>query len=510
MKLITILYNRHRARLILSAIVLGGLLLRVYLLITRLNGVDSDEAITGLMAVHILGGERPLLYYGLNYYGPLDSYLTAPIFAVFSSQAILLKIVPLISSLIFVVSIYLLGKSLYSETIGLYSALFAAFPPLMLQTLGLYANADYILPLVFGTFSLYLFDRFRKKPGWVVGMAIGALLVVGFWIHPIMAYYLATIALVWILDRITRLRVRSFYSRNRTPLVATIFAILLLELLVWFGKLDSSTSLAFFRSLVQILTVSFPVIFGFYRDGSQMVAPFDELVQAGPQAATMVLLLTFIILACILWTGIRQVRQGNFLLFGFASFSLSIFVLFVGLLHVKSELIDFPRHAIAFYSAIPLGMAALFYFTQKAPWLRPVLMALILVVFLASAVAMPVSYQSQQALIDWVDQADGPQYVYTDYWIGYWLAFATHEKAIPYIIDTYLPGVDRYAPYTLQVEQARSPIYIYSAGSAGEKVFVENLTGNEIGYQLTRVGEYDIYSNLSTQVTFPLGKTGDP
>ena len=214
--------NRNRAWFILSAIVLAGLLLRVYLLVTKLNGVDSDEAITGLMAVHILGGERPLLYYGLNYYGPLDAYLTAPIFAVFGSHAILLKIVPLVSSLVFIVAVYLLGKSLFSETIGLYSAVLAAVPPLMLQTLGLYANADYILTLVFGTFSLYLFDLFRTGSSWIKGIAIGVLLVIGLWIHPIIGYYVATIVMVWILDQVRRLPIGIFYTRNRTPLVGRL------------------------------------------------------------------------------------------------------------------------------------------------------------------------------------------------------------------------------------------------------------------------------------------------
>jgi hypothetical protein len=36
---------------------------------------DSDEAIIGLMARHILRGQVPIYYYGQNYLGSLDALL---------------------------------------------------------------------------------------------------------------------------------------------------------------------------------------------------------------------------------------------------------------------------------------------------------------------------------------------------------------------------------------------------------------------------------------------------
>src|SRR3954470_775191 len=77
----------------LLAVIVALVLPRIVLLVrARLALIDSDEAITGLMARHILGGEFPIWLYGITYQGSLEAYLAAALFAVLGSSALVLKL----------------------------------------------------------------------------------------------------------------------------------------------------------------------------------------------------------------------------------------------------------------------------------------------------------------------------------------------------------------------------------------------------------------------------------
>src|SRR6185312_1031761 len=47
---------------------------RLVLLARGWPALDSDEAVIGLMARHILHGERPTFFWGQNYMGPFEAY----------------------------------------------------------------------------------------------------------------------------------------------------------------------------------------------------------------------------------------------------------------------------------------------------------------------------------------------------------------------------------------------------------------------------------------------------
>ncbi|MBE0690593.1 MAG: hypothetical protein IH587_10785, partial [Anaerolineae bacterium] len=50
---------------------------RILLLLSNTVSFHSDEAIVGLMARHILAGERPTFFFGQAYMGSLDAWLVA-------------------------------------------------------------------------------------------------------------------------------------------------------------------------------------------------------------------------------------------------------------------------------------------------------------------------------------------------------------------------------------------------------------------------------------------------
>ncbi len=81
---------------------LVALLVRALLTI-HINGViDGDEAIVGIQAQHIVQGEHPIYFYGIPYFGSLEAYLLALVFAVAGSSVWTLRAEPALLSLVIV------------------------------------------------------------------------------------------------------------------------------------------------------------------------------------------------------------------------------------------------------------------------------------------------------------------------------------------------------------------------------------------------------------------------
>jgi hypothetical protein len=92
--------------------------------------LDSDEAIVGLMARHILyAGEHPIFYYGQHYMGPLEAYLTAGIFRVVGPGVVGLRLGTLALTLGFLICMYLLGRAAYGRAVGLLTLALLAVGP---------------------------------------------------------------------------------------------------------------------------------------------------------------------------------------------------------------------------------------------------------------------------------------------------------------------------------------------------------------------------------------------
>ena len=157
-------HERVRVLPILIFVIVLALSLRIYMITNSLDQIDSDEAIGGLMALHVLEGERPFLYYDQSYQGTLDVYIASILFWIFGSSDLVLRMFPLFLSIVFVGTTYLLGTKLYSPQIGVLSALYVAISPFMLTRWSLYANAHYILVLITGNISLLLYLSVLDRP----------------------------------------------------------------------------------------------------------------------------------------------------------------------------------------------------------------------------------------------------------------------------------------------------------------------------------------------------------
>ena len=123
--------NARLANQIALGLFVAAALYRLYLIARGWPLVDSDEAIIGLMARHILRGEFPVFLWGQSYMGAFQSYLAAPLFAVFGSSDFTLHITELLITLGFLAAMYALGRAVYGQVVGLLTlAWLAAGPPI--------------------------------------------------------------------------------------------------------------------------------------------------------------------------------------------------------------------------------------------------------------------------------------------------------------------------------------------------------------------------------------------
>src|SRR5688572_11851251 len=80
-------------KIILGLSLLGAIGLRIWLLNRSLGRLDADEAVVGLMARHVLEGEFPTFFWGGQYGGAQEAYLTSLAFAAFGSSTLVLKMI---------------------------------------------------------------------------------------------------------------------------------------------------------------------------------------------------------------------------------------------------------------------------------------------------------------------------------------------------------------------------------------------------------------------------------
>jgi len=484
--------KKFRGVLPFIIVTLLALVLRLYMLLGPMNPIEADQSMVGIMAMHILQGERPFFFYGQSYYGPLDAYITAPLIAIFGPDRLIIRVAALTFSLIFIWVTYWVGKRIYSQEVGWYSALYAAFPPFMLMFRGLMADADYIMLLIAGNLALLMFHSWLAKPSILKFLGVFFWTALGFWFHPVMGYYVLAMFVVWMVGR-------KMPNRLVEPGIADHSLGLLPAKLV---GISASTAWGY---LLILGTVTLPVIFGFlvpppYADrdlGAQFVL-------RGPLLDTLAVILSASIVILVGWTSIKLIRQGNALLPIFAFFTLYVFVMFSMFVQVKVDSLTLPRYLMPIYSAIPLGIYALFDLTQRWTWLRPFLMGGLLLINVYGDVTMK-SAPAPYELLDWLVRKPGISYVYTDYWTGYWLAFESRERVIPAIFDeNNRPGENRYPRYWQQVRETENPLYIYREGEANAHEFRSILDQNGVQYRQTNVAGYEIYSNLSRLVVYPL------
>jgi len=219
--------RRFLQLLLIAALVIVG---RAPFLLHGDRFFDSDEAVEGLMASHVLQGELPAFLWGQNYKGVPEVYLTAAVFAVTGPSVIALKSVTLACFALFVCLQYVLVERLFSRAIAWMATAFLVLCPPAFVRWSLSANAEVVMTLLSGTVMCLGIDIWRRTGSRGAFLAASAAAGFGLWVHQYIIYYWVALGLAifhWLPQRrrILRLVLAARESPRWLRLLTAILAV---------------------------------------------------------------------------------------------------------------------------------------------------------------------------------------------------------------------------------------------------------------------------------------------
>ncbi len=435
-----------------------GLIVR--LLPIRLLPFNSDQAIVGLMTRHILQGEFPWLYYGDSYGGILEPLLAASAGLLLGVSRWSLSWIPLLFSLLFIISIYQLGRELYVREIGLISMLLSAIPPFAIHIETSLAIGGYIEGLCLGNLILLITYRLtapnlRPSLPFARLFGLGVLWGIAWWTYPICLIYLITSFCFLTFQK------RAFVLKGRALIAIAGFFLGSLPFWIW----NLKHSLSFFTFVQSegkgslwtnalALFNQLPQLFGF---NPALPATWPAWFFAFLFLASLVFLLV-----SHRWQKIRfPAGRGGLLLFYFIFFVL----LYSG--SGFGERTVALRYLVPFYSLFPITLGLFFYWLKtKNRFLGISLMVSFLLFFsfenLSSftylgkgAIKNRKQSEVETALFQYLKEKK-IRTVYTpEYWSAARLTFEAQEALI-----FSLPFNDRYPLYTLLADADSNPAFV--------------------------------------------------
>jgi hypothetical protein len=478
-------------RVLVVGFVLAGIVLRVVLLRKATGVLDSDEAVVGLMARHILHNhDFTTFYWGQNYGGSLTAIVMAAVFAVFGESTTTLKIVPLAMSAVSAVLVWRLGRRTVGEPAATFAALaFWVFPTnyvwLSTKERGFYWATD-ILGL---TFLLLVSHLVEKPRAWALWVALGFVGGVGWWTSPQIVYFAAP-GLAWLAYKLRRDALRIWIAIPAALLGA-------LPWLIW--NVDNNfaalvpTSHQFDKGYVgnigELVRHGVPVMLGF------------NVIERWLVPVVFPLLYVAVVVFGIVGIVLRKPRPWLLILVVLA------FPLLWGAFPV-SGVIGEGRYVMFLLPAFVL----LLMYAARSPILQVILLLGALGVSAdgihritcctsprAPDVAMPLH---TGPLISALEQKHVHAF-YGDYWIAFRVAFETDEKIVgsPRIFR-------RWPPYDRAAADQNPTTAVFVAKSELATAFERGLERLGIPYTKTPAGDFVIYQTARRTSVEPVLAAG--
>lgn len=498
-------------------ILLAGLLVRVAWLFTPAGYPDADEAVFGLMALHIQQGrDYPLYCWGAHYAGALVSYLAALCYWVFGMGAVALKSATLPFAAGYLVVTYGMARLMLDERSALVALLIAAVPPTAALTMSVKATGGYPETLCLGGLVLLLAFRLpaavrsdteMRRQLFLLGCVGGF----GFYILPLITPYL--VVALWFLYRHHRASLR----RERAGWLASGCLLGASPLLLYNVQHSGATVL---RLGSRVLNVSKaealdPGAGPMAAAGwiGQYVAGLPEHLAALAGNVGPLLGLEFPGGALVAWgilggsllalarhqpdTGspVESLRLGRWC----AVFAVCVLV-FAWVAGLNR-----PRHLVPLFSVLPLGLAVLYRLVAASrPMLARGLLAAVLtgLVWMLATDASRTMVKPVEPLVQAMRQL-GARSLYADYEITYLVMFASKESVLASPTAwTQAPGLlaDRTPEITREVDRLPNPAYAFFQGSDAAAWFADGLARRGISFARRPIDDFELFTNLSVPV----------
>lgn len=511
--------------------ILAALIWKVFLLWIHSFPFNSDEAIVALMARHILQGELPIFFYGQAYMGSLDAFLTAAGFSLFGEQVAVIRGVQILLYIGILLTTFWLSILIFrSQRAALFSVFLLTIPTVNMTlyttvSLGGYGEALLIgnlivcIGLVVGRRFSESFELRRFFP---LLLLWGILAGLGLWANGLTLVYSLPVG-IWLLAKIFRffkfpgncvcllsiligVGIGAFpwmlYAAQNTP------AQLVNELLGSAVAVEkSSWILQVLAHLVNFILLGIPVTLGFrppweirwlilplipfvavfwflvirfaYRDIKNSDSG-DRQIKLIPVWVAVTLVSLFIL------THFGVDPSGRYFL------PLSIVLALFGGAFLEKGI----SKNLWVWIGIVLVVGYQFLGTLQCVFQHP---SGLTTQFDATTV---IDHRYDQELIDFLT-SHGETRGFSNYWVGYPLAFLSQENIIftprlPYHLDLrYTPRDDRYAPYDAIVNASDRIALITTNNPNLDDALRNLLTKRQITWQERIIGDYRVYFDLS-------------
>ena len=526
-------YRAVRPHALTGLAVILMLALKAGLLLADRVPFNADEAIVALMARRILGGARPIFFYGQAYMGSLDAFLVAGGFALFGQQVWVIRLAQALLYAATLLTTARLGQRIFGKPwVGALAALLLAIPTVNVTlyttaSLGGYGEALLIGNLILLT-SLSLRERIDKgDPAAGLWLGWGFLAGLGLWVFGLTLVY-SLPAGVYLLASLRRAGAGSKIS-GRRPGAAALLVLAggLLGAAPWLwyavqnglgallgelggGAIAGVEGLPWLQAtaqhLLSLFLLGFTVIFGLRPPWSPDLLAWPLL----PLALIFWLWVTWT--SVIAWRKPDPHRPERRLLAGVGV------TLILGFIVTPFGADPSGRYFVPL--AIPLalfGGAAVVQLARRSRRLPLAALGAALAFNLwgtvECALRFPPGITTQfypPTQIDHVYDADLADFLtaqgettgYTNYWVAYPLAFLTQETLIfspglPYHRDLrHTPRDDRIPAYTARVAAAPRTAYITTHNPTLDRELTAGFTRLGISWQEEHIGDYHVFYGL--------------
>ena len=437
-----------------------GVALRVWVYRSSVGTPDGDEGVVGLTARHILHGEFPAFIWGLDYGGTQELFLTAPIFWIFGSSWLALRIVPLGLGAVAALLVWRVGRRTIGEPAATVAgALFWIWPPYVIAKLvhqhGYYGSAVFYTPLI-----LLLALRVVERPSTLRVGLLGFVLGLAFWqsaqLVPIMLPVVA-----WTIWRQPQ-SLRKLWAAVPLALLGA------LPWIVWNAQhdwqsfhLSYGAESTYMHRLRVFVSPLMPMTLGLRQFFTQ-----ERVIPAAPG------FLILAILAGLFVYGAIRTRRSDVSLLYFVAL---VFPFVYALSKYTIDSAD-PHYLVVFMPVLPLLLAQLAT-TRVRGTVLLTLGALTTFVVLHNAIVQtePKTHPpvDLRPLISTLDRLD-VHYAYGSHWIVYRVAFETKERIIGVKSNweevtwdgtqaqVRPPGFVRHAPWERSVREHRHAFIFYT------------------------------------------------
>jgi hypothetical protein len=475
------------------ALVAAILIPRV-LLIWRFRSslIESDEAVIGLMARHILAGEWSVFYWGQQYLGSVEAVLSAIPLWLFGTSPLILKLVPLSLFLGFVYVHHRLAREILPRGPAFWATAMVGCSPAFLMIWSM-KSRGYMPAFLLGTAALWVAVRILRDPdrrslyGW-----LGLLLGLSWWSQFLAAVYIFPIAVMLLLLHERRV-IRRF------PLLLSGF--LIGSLPFWVYNLThhwSSLALpgvapsSWIKDLATFFGVGLPILVGARPNwGHQDLFPFASILLVG------IPILSAGVVTRRVWSKHRA-NPGPSSGRSAARELVLLFALSFPLVLSSSGFawfMDEPRYLIPLYSVLFILIVDATRILGRS-WRRSVPFAAMLWIVFNLVTTFRITPEEFIAYTNTEDmrpletflEKEGVTRAFASYWVAYRLAFETGERIIatPVQNDTV-----RYEPYWKTVSTASKVAYIRLVGPVYSQITRQ--IEPPPGFTSTQVGKFVVF-----------------